>query len=102
MTGIQKVIGLMSGTSLDGVDAALLDTDGEEVVVPGPSLTMTYAAETRAVLRRSLADRRAGPRRCGAAGFPRPDHPAPARTALDLADRRRRTAGAADRDRCGQ
>jgi len=59
MTGIQKVMGLMSGTSLDGVDAALLDTDGEEVVVPGPSLTMTYAAETRAVLRRSLDDARA-------------------------------------------
>ncbi len=32
MTGIQKVIGLMSGTSLDGVDAALLDTDGEDFV----------------------------------------------------------------------
>ena len=31
MTGIQKVIGLMSGTSLDGVDAALLETDGEDV-----------------------------------------------------------------------
>jgi 3-dehydroquinate synthetase len=31
MTQIQKVIGLMSGTSLDGVDAALLETDGEAI-----------------------------------------------------------------------
>ena len=34
-----KVIGLMSGTSLDGVDAALLETDGEDVGRPGPGLT---------------------------------------------------------------
>ena len=36
MAEIQKVIGLMSGTSLDGVDAALLETDGEDIAVPGP------------------------------------------------------------------
>jgi anhydro-N-acetylmuramic acid kinase len=54
MTGIQKVIGLMSGTSLDGVDAALLDTDGEEVVRPGPSLTVAYTPNTRALLRAAL------------------------------------------------
>ena len=59
MTGIQKVIGLMSGTSLDGVDAALLDTDGEEMVQPGPSLTMAYAPQTRALLRAALDDARA-------------------------------------------
>jgi anhydro-N-acetylmuramic acid kinase len=54
MTGIQKVIGLMSGTSLDGVDAALLDTDGEDVVRPGPSLTLPYDAGVRAQLRAAL------------------------------------------------
>ncbi|HEY2008677.1 MAG TPA: anhydro-N-acetylmuramic acid kinase [Rhizomicrobium sp.] len=54
MTGVQKVIGLMSGTSLDGVDAALLETDGEEVVRPGPGLTVPYASETRALLRAAL------------------------------------------------
>jgi len=54
MTGIQKVIGLMSGTSLDGVDAALLDTDGEDMVRPGPSLTLPYDAGTRAQLRAAL------------------------------------------------
>jgi anhydro-N-acetylmuramic acid kinase len=54
MTGIQKVIGLMSGTSLDGVDAALLDTDGEELVEPGPGLTQPYDSRTRGLLRDAL------------------------------------------------
>jgi anhydro-N-acetylmuramic acid kinase len=54
MTGIQKVIGLMSGTSLDGVDAALLDTDGEDFVHPGPGLTVPYDGQTRALLRAAL------------------------------------------------
>jgi anhydro-N-acetylmuramic acid kinase len=59
MPGIQKVIGLMSGTSLDGVDAALLETDGEAVVRPGPGLTLPYDGETRALLRQALEDARA-------------------------------------------
>jgi anhydro-N-acetylmuramic acid kinase len=54
MSEILKVIGLMSGTSLDGVDAALLDTDGEDVVRPGPSLTVPYDPQIRAVLRAAL------------------------------------------------
>ena len=45
-------IGLMSGTSLDGVDAAWLDTDGETVTEFGPSLTIAYDA----ALRRDLRD----------------------------------------------
>src|ERR1700722_19358489 len=59
MTGVQKVIGLMSGTSLDGVDAALLETDGEEVVRPGPGLTVPYDAQTRGLLRAALDEARA-------------------------------------------
>jgi anhydro-N-acetylmuramic acid kinase len=54
MGEILKVIGLMSGTSLDGIDAALLETDGEDVVRPGPSLTVPYDQDTRALLRSSL------------------------------------------------
>jgi len=54
MAKILKVIGLMSGTSLDGIDAALLDTDGEAQVAPGPSLTMPYDGQTRALLRAAL------------------------------------------------
>lgn len=35
-------LGLMSGTSLDGVDAALLKTDGESILEFGPSAEMPY------------------------------------------------------------
>ena len=37
-------LGLMSGTSLDGIDAALLTTDGEVVTGFGPALTIAYDA----------------------------------------------------------
>ncbi len=47
-------IGLMSGTSLDGVDAALLETDGRAVVRPGASLTRAYDAPFRSGLRAVL------------------------------------------------
>jgi anhydro-N-acetylmuramic acid kinase len=49
-----RVIGLMSGTSLDGVDAAWLDTDGETVARTGRSLTLPYDDALRADLRRLL------------------------------------------------
>jgi anhydro-N-acetylmuramic acid kinase len=45
----------MSGTSMDGVDAALIETDGERVLSFGPALTMPYAADQRAVLREAIA-----------------------------------------------
>lgn len=37
-------LGLMSGTSLDGIDAALIRTDGEQVFEFGPWLTVPYEA----------------------------------------------------------
>jgi anhydro-N-acetylmuramic acid kinase len=49
-----RTIGLMSGTSLDGVDAAWLETDGERVGAFGPTLTLPYDDRLRADLRRIL------------------------------------------------
>lgn len=49
-----RTIGLMSGTSLDGVDAAWLDTDGIEVVAFGPSVTVPYNSTLRRELRAIL------------------------------------------------
>ena len=53
-------IGLMSGTSMDGIDAAVLRTDGERIDGFGPSLSIPYEAafrdRLRAVLGRDLSD----------------------------------------------
>lgn len=53
-----RVVGLMSGTSMDGVDAALIDTDGEAIFWLGASVTVPYGAETRALLEQAMADAR--------------------------------------------
>ncbi|MEL6582919.1 MAG: anhydro-N-acetylmuramic acid kinase [Pseudomonadota bacterium] len=43
-------LGCMTGTSMDGVDAALIRTDGEEVYAYGPSLFRPFSIEEREVL----------------------------------------------------
>jgi anhydro-N-acetylmuramic acid kinase len=47
-------LGLMSGTSCDGIDAALVETDGERIVALGPRMTRPYPPEFRAALRAAL------------------------------------------------
>ncbi len=49
-----RAVGLMSGTSLDGVDAAWLESDGERIGRIGPTLTLPYDDALRADLRRVL------------------------------------------------
>ncbi len=44
-------LGLMSGTSLDGIDAALIRSDGRRQVETGPALTVSYDPAFRARLR---------------------------------------------------
>lgn len=48
-------MGLMSGTSMDGVDAALIRTDGETVAEFGPALSVPYAPELQARFRARLS-----------------------------------------------
>ena len=112
-TRLIRAIGLMSGTSLDGIDAAFIETDGEALVAAGPALTLPYAPALRARLRdalggkgpvaeaeeamtraheaavRALLSKHALPA-AGYHRFSRPHHPAPAPPGPDLADRRRR------------
>jgi anhydro-N-acetylmuramic acid kinase len=48
-------IGLMSGTSQDGVDVALIETDGEVIARFGPTAYRTYSKKERALLRSATA-----------------------------------------------
>ncbi len=58
MTERLRALGLMSGTSLDGIDVALLETDGDGDVLRGPAMTFPYSAEVRRKLVTALADAR--------------------------------------------
>ncbi len=49
-----RALGAMSGTSLDGVDAAVVDTDGERIHGFGDSLYRPYSESEQAVLSAAL------------------------------------------------
>jgi len=54
--GFLTALGTMSGTSLDGVDVALIETDGERIKRLGPAGYRPYSAEEQSLLRRALAE----------------------------------------------
>ncbi len=49
--GATWVLGTMSGTSLDGVDAAMLRTDGHQILEFGPHAYRPYTDDERAIIR---------------------------------------------------
>ena len=49
-TGKYKALGLMSGTSLDGVDAAIIETDGERVLGFGATHFRPYTDDEKNIL----------------------------------------------------
>jgi anhydro-N-acetylmuramic acid kinase len=53
---LSLAIGAISGTSMDGIDVALLRSDGRERVEPGPGATYPYPTELAATLRALIAD----------------------------------------------
>lgn len=44
---LMRTLGLMSGTSMDGIDLAVVTTDGESAVTRGPSMFVPYDAAFR-------------------------------------------------------
>ena len=51
-----RIAGLMSGTSMDGVDAALLTSNGEDVAALGATLTMPYPQNLRKELQKIIEE----------------------------------------------
>src|SRR5262245_22260620 len=55
---LMRALGLMSGTSVDGVDVAMIETDGERIEAFGPSLTLPYPDELRRTIRAAFGAER--------------------------------------------
>jgi len=51
-----KSIGVMSGTSMDGVDVAFIETDGVSAIRQGPRAFFPYSESDRAALREALSE----------------------------------------------
>ncbi len=55
MPKIFRAIGAMTGTSMDGVDLAYLETDGRKTLKFGPSASYPFSDKDRALLREAVA-----------------------------------------------
>ncbi len=56
-----RALGLISGTSMDGIDAAVIETDGETIVRAGPWKTQAYTPAFRHVLNEVVQGKGRGP-----------------------------------------
>ena len=54
--GLETAIGVISGTSMDGIDVALIESDGEAKLKTGPTATFSYPSEVAQRLRAVVAD----------------------------------------------
>ena len=55
-------LGLMSGTSMDGIDVLLIETDGKNVFSLGPACTVPYTPKLEQLIRDALGDQAKQPR----------------------------------------
>lgn len=51
-----KAIGVISGTSMDGIDVSIVETDGETLVRPGAGNTFPYPEDLRKTLQALIAE----------------------------------------------
>ena len=58
MGKLQRALGLMSGTSMDGIDVALLETDGDRELRHAPAASYPYRPDVKAKLRAALSEAR--------------------------------------------
>lgn len=58
MGQVMRALGLMSGTSMDGIDVALIETDGEEIVRREAWASYAYDGGLRAALKKAVAEAR--------------------------------------------
>lgn len=68
MSKLYRAIGLMSGTSMDAIDCAVIETDGHNTVRPRAFASIAYDEVFRLAMRQALADAAALTERCARTG----------------------------------
>lgn len=56
MSKVYRAVGVISGTSMDGIDVAFVETDGQMQVQPGAGATYSYPEHVRMALQGLIAD----------------------------------------------